>query len=446
MDCNFITTPFAATAATMFLLAASLLSAATAEEIGGQSTPRESGQGAWSLLRDDHVAGQKSAEIQVTSRREAPVFRELLRAPASSTERNLARPASGPPIKTTQPSGSDLEATGPRWINVSDTDATDTDANQVASSGTVANSPESQERAAASQTPTPREMTLANAQPLALRPTRQPGRRDVRGEVMRSLLTLREPPQIESLANPGSGDRQSAKSSGAPTQSFPAFDVPSSSTSLAIAPSQPALQVAAGALDTGRTPTPSRTDLQSPKQPPLETSTLLSLPTPHRAGPLAASEDLPTRSSQLTARQEVCIKLDTATLHHLRVQDPIARIEVGDESVCGAFRLTDRELDLIAKQNGKTLVTIHFTTDRKPEVYAVRVGSLTEPECDLASDLPLQTLVAEMFPDSNVLFTSTDNKLVVSGTSRSDAEAIRLISFVRSLRLVPVVDQVKVQR
>jgi hypothetical protein len=79
-------------------------------------------------------------------------------------------------------------------------------------------------------------------------------------------------------------------------------------------------------------------------------------------------------------------------------------------------------------------------------VYTVRVGTLKKPPSELADDQPLQTLIAEMFPESDVLLTPQDHKLVVTGTSRSDAEAIRLISFVRSLRLVPVVDQIKVQR
>lgn len=80
------------------------------------------------------------------------------------------------------------------------------------------------------------------------------------------------------------------------------------------------------------------------------------------------------------------------------------------------------------------------------EVYTISVGTHDVQQTQLPSDQHLQALITEMFPDCDLLLATEDESLVITGAASNDAEAVRIVSFVRSLRLVPVIDQLKVQR
>ncbi|HUG70527.1 MAG TPA: pilus assembly protein N-terminal domain-containing protein [Pirellulaceae bacterium] len=166
-----------------------------------------------------------------------------------------------------------------------------------------------------------------------------------------------------------------------------------------------------------------------------------------QARPLATAPLLtsPLATTPLVT-QGTNLRLDAGTFHYLQLSDTIHRIEVGNPQICEVLRQADRRLELVAKRNGRTTVTIHFAAARIPEVYAISVGTHDVQQTRLASDQHLQALITEMFPDSDVLLAAEDASLVITGAASNDAEAVQIVSFVRSLRLVPVIDQLKVQR
>ncbi|MDP6723143.1 MAG: hypothetical protein QGF59_31055, partial [Pirellulaceae bacterium] len=59
---------------------------------------------------------------------------------------------------------------------------------------------------------------------------------------------------------------------------------------------------------------------------------------------------------------------------------------------------------------------------------------------------PLQIVIARAYPHSDIQIVSQDKTLVVSGVACSENEALDILSDIRSLRLIPVVDRIKVRR
>ena len=139
------------------------------------------------------------------------------------------------------------------------------------------------------------------------------------------------------------------------------------------------------------------------------------------------------------------IRLDSATSYRLQLHDSVESIDIGDRDVCEAL-ISDRELNLVGKRTGETSVKIHYTTSRVSEVYKVTVGAPRELQDEVPSSQQLRQLVAETFPGSQVAITTKGSTLVVSGAAKDRFEAVCILSFVRSLRLVPVIDQLQVQR
>lgn len=161
--------------------------------------------------------------------------------------------------------------------------------------------------------------------------------------------------------------------------------------------------------------------------------------------PLAVSKPRPTNTLHAT-RLVGNIQIAPATFHRLRASDQIARVDIADRQICTVFNQASHEIDLVAKRAGETTVTVHYATSRTPDTYAIKVGAETRGPAEDDEESRLKKLLAEMFPDSDISLAPKDRSLVVTGTARSDHEAIRIVSFVRSLRLIPVVDQLQVQR
>ena len=79
-----------------------------------------------------------------------------------------------------------------------------------------------------------------------------------------------------------------------------------------------------------------------------------------------------------------------------------------------------------------------------PSGYRVHVGRASRGrKGDDRS--PLQIVIARAYPHSDIQIVSQDKTLVVSGVARSENEALDILSAIRSLRLIPVVDQIKVR-
>lgn len=140
------------------------------------------------------------------------------------------------------------------------------------------------------------------------------------------------------------------------------------------------------------------------------------------------------------------IQLQPATSQRLFLHEEVAHVDVIDSDICTALKSGARELDLIARRAGETAVAVYYKQGRSAETYRISVGTGNEGQTTTSNDEQLETLIAEIFPRSAVTLTPQEESLLVSGVVKSDREAVRILSLVRSLRLIPVVDQLKVQR
>jgi len=175
--------------------------------------------------------------------------------------------------------------------------------------------------------------------------------------------------------------------------------------------------------------------------------------TPSANAGFSRTVNRPTENTTATAPSNIVrrlpesqeIQLDPSTRHRLETPGAIGRIEIADRTVCEAVSNGGREATLIAKGQGTTTMLIWCGTQSSPMSYRVKVGrsaSVSRP----TNDAQLQTWLAERFANNNIQLVSHNETLIVSGVARSENEALNILSAVRDLRLIPVVDQIKVRR
>ena len=75
-----------------------------------------------------------------------------------------------------------------------------------------------------------------------------------------------------------------------------------------------------------------------------------------------------------------------------------------------------------------------------PKIFRITVGRAAGIA---EEDEKLRQLLAELFPDSDVMLTDRQGKLVVDGLAKDQQEAVEILSVIRSVRLIPVVDQLQ---
>jgi hypothetical protein len=207
-------------------------------------------------------------------------------------------------------------------------------------------------------------------------------------------------------------------------------------------------------------------DNDPPPRPPLKLGLDLGLPilednsrrmsavreTPKRVatnwGPLPArTTNVPAKSTdgmrRLPERKEFF--LDLTTTYRLQTPGAIRQIEIADRKVCEAVFAGTREATLIAKGRGTTTLIVWYGTPLSPITYRIHVGRNFGGQAD-DENSRLRTMIAETFPQSDIKIVSNEKTLEVSGVARSDNEALDILSTIRKLRLIPVVDQVKVRR
>ncbi len=140
------------------------------------------------------------------------------------------------------------------------------------------------------------------------------------------------------------------------------------------------------------------------------------------------------------------VKVQDATT--IVCESPIAELSVEDPSICQIIQTGKNTFSLVGVASGSTriaLITQVTADQRTVEIREVSVGSEAATESGrltaLAEDIT-QT-VKKLYPDSRVTVQAVDGNLIVRGTIRSEAEARKLLAFVRKTSLKPVVDQLQ---
>lgn len=156
----------------------------------------------------------------------------------------------------------------------------------------------------------------------------------------------------------------------------------------------------------------------------------------------------------------------------IRLSSTIKRVRVDDPTVCQAIRLGATELTIIGNRVGSTkarILVVNPQTNQEEEIQlAIEVDSPFRPWSTLSEkvrkevpeiqsrvdELPtikpglgeLTTAIANLHPGANVqLQTNPGGELVVRGTVQDEDQARQILSLVRKVCLIPVVDQLVVE-
>jgi pilus assembly protein CpaC len=114
------------------------------------------------------------------------------------------------------------------------------------------------------------------------------------------------------------------------------------------------------------------------------------------------------------------------------------RVQIPDEDVATFHALSERELAVIGKQVGSTVLNLWFTDPQSPNnervlSYLVRV--IPDPEAKARLERVYEALAAEInrdFPDSHVELSLVGDKLVVRGEAKDMLESTQILMVLRA--------------
>ncbi len=170
-----------------------------------------------------------------------------------------------------------------------------------------------------------------------------------------------------------------------------------------------------------------------------------SRPVPPRGQAARVAE--PTTTSIVggasAVRRAAEVRLAARTSYPLQAPGRVAKVTVADRSVCEVMQHSPYELALIGKQEGQTDVAVWLVGEATAHIYRIVVGRGGTPTGDQGK---LEQLLAELFPASQVQLTQRSGTVHVDGNAKDRQEAIQILSVVRSVKLVPVVDNLQLMR
>jgi pilus assembly protein CpaC len=113
-----------------------------------------------------------------------------------------------------------------------------------------------------------------------------------------------------------------------------------------------------------------------------------------------------------------------------------SRVQVGDPAIAEASILGTRQISLLGRRAGTTVLTLFFKSgDDKERVLSYLVRVIPDPEAKLRLERAYQALEAEVnkaFPDSSVQLRLIGDKLAVCGQAKDIAEGTQILRVVRS--------------
>jgi Flp pilus assembly secretin CpaC len=139
------------------------------------------------------------------------------------------------------------------------------------------------------------------------------------------------------------------------------------------------------------------------------------------------------------------LQVATRKTLQVRTEQSVRRLEIEDPRICETLQFAPGEVSIVGKLPGETRLAVWTAGTSDPEIWCVRVGAETSGTAERQSDATLRRLVSEMFPQSRIKLISHDDKLIVEGFAKDRQEAVQILSFVRGVRLIPVVDRVTVR-
>lgn len=150
-------------------------------------------------------------------------------------------------------------------------------------------------------------------------------------------------------------------------------------------------------------------------------------------------------ASTAAAARPISLILDQRTSRPLKLSYDAATAFSKDPAVCEVIQFSPRELALVGKRPGTARIEVRPQSDDRPvRVYAVTVRPRDDQVQPAQPYTKLNDLLKELYPASRITLTATDGQIVVTGTAPSAREAMEIISLIRRMRAVPVVDNLRI--
>lgn len=238
----------------------------------------------------------------------------------------------------------------------------------------------------------------------------------------------RPSPNLAVLTDPGAPDAASTKAE-------PELQIPSGLTngSSSKAGEQLADSVRSGAQTNASPVPPQSTPAPTSAEPPTKDS---PTPAPTSTEGYHAGTLITHRLLELSPRQA----------SHIRTSFEVEKAIAVDQEICDVVQFSGHELAIIGKQPGRTHVRVWFKQQQHSTNYLVTVRSPIPNGADDIQCDKLRRVIEEMFPGARVEIVQDGNRLIVNGTASSNDEALQIVSLVRRLRLMPVIDRVVVKK
>lgn len=123
----------------------------------------------------------------------------------------------------------------------------------------------------------------------------------------------------------------------------------------------------------------------------------------------------------------------------------IVELSIEHPRVCQLIQSGNRTISLVGLQSGATRIAMVTTSDageRLVEIREITVTGQNTAQADgrtLAEDISV--MVRKLYPTSDVQVVSRDGNLIVQGFTESEANAKKILAFVRKTSLTPVIDR-----
>ena len=172
------------------------------------------------------------------------------------------------------------------------------------------------------------------------------------------------------------------------------------------------------------------------------TPTSLATFTKKGAEPAAAA---PAAKRDLVMGPELSVKLQDVT--PIALESEILELSVEHPGICQLIQTSANTFSVIGLKSGSTriaLITNQSSKNNSVEIREVSVGRPGTADSELSGlARNLTETLRQLFPGSKVEVVAADGSLLVQGVAGSEADARKILTFIRKTSLRPVVDRLK---
>ncbi len=152
--------------------------------------------------------------------------------------------------------------------------------------------------------------------------------------------------------------------------------------------------------------------------------------------------------SKMKQGEPLRVGMQNATLLH--TETGVAQVSVENPLVCQLLQTGEKSYSLIGLQPGNTRVALISTLANGEQSVEIREVSVAGPRAAAPSALDglaqgIVTSLEQLYPQYAIDIDVVDRSLLVQGEVTSEAEAKRIIAFVRKASLTPVIDKLMSQ-